>query len=1061
MEKFKEGCLAFLTLKPEAYLQTMIEEGAEYERLLAKQFNYIKNFTEIKYFVFPGIVKNGIICQLVEASCGNVFFMQRKHCLGLKKVCGPSFKDIVDNSVYFKRKRSQSELKVSRERIAAPPGAQLFCLPTTKDGVPPPPEIVFRCDAALGLNITNNTLGNTAFYDLGEGKDYAFGFDDISNIFVVNNGAKRYAGGYKADTFIVGANKIVNANYFGKRGLDGKGGIDTLNLKEFKPEKKVTINLNKGFLNYSDSRDTLDIKHIENLICGNFSLSVITGCDTQKVDVLGGPTFEKADTIFVPKNSTCHYTTTFYLNPYSTLNNTAEQGDFIYSIQSGSGMISVNLTLDSNTTLFNFYNTLNHRFLMNADISDLYALSSSKKVITFHFPEQKVNKIFRALKTITLAKSNASSRITFDYQFNSEIFLSPTYLDVLPKVIEAKASLKTLNALLENRDINGTVIINDRNKIHKILFNFVKTSNFSLNNFKLEIIYSELKNIFFQFIDGTEIKITNDTHYLFFTGSQKNITDIITFYSPIARRLNMLCNIKTFQNQRVLIGHHGHQVVYNDKYAFETHFYSNGGQGLLIIQPSLPPLLLTLNDVILHHDPFSRAIDTVDFRQIKTKIETDLGIATNAITVIILSQNNTHEFQLLASKRERTFENDLVLILGTRLYKNILVDYLAVRLKDALLTHWYKDYLQIILNVAPLKIVGNFPNLTLQPFPFIVDETHDFITLGIENVEENTEIIIPRESDFNTFYQHNKTNLIFTNTLTTSNTIKPFTIVLENFYNEPQLETLSFTFSNQKIVLSKNLTDLYVVEDFEQAKRKQEAILEKESRAILRSQSIQPTQFQSTEEGRTLANSNVTKQRRSLVKSLTKNAPSTFMFTHKDTMSPFHFFTSKPTLSSRLKHVKTKHHCRSPRVVHNTGERPVTNSATGLSCLINRFVNELKIKSVAWISTLFMPFGQEKTEIRPPHFHEMPTLEDVNSFRSSLKNDVEFEYPGHWVSHVYFTKWLFGMFGRHSVVHRMNKAERASYVPIEKSFNPFIEHEKTLTRRHPQSGPYRMIGERL
>ncbi|WP_143549521.1 hypothetical protein, partial [Rickettsiella grylli] len=415
----------------------------------------------------------------------------------------------------------------------------------------------------------------------------------------------------------------------------------------------------------------------------------------------------------------------------------------------------------------------------------------------------------------------------------------------------------------------------------------------------------------------------------------------------------MLCNIKTFQNQRVIIGHHGRQVVYNDKYAFETHLYSSG-QGLFVLQPSLPPLFSTLNDVILHRDPFNRAIDTLDFRQLKTKIETGNGIPANAITLIILSQNNIHEFQFLTRKQERTLENDLLLLLATRVDYYMVIDYITVVLKDALLTHWYENYLQIILNVAPLKIVGNLPNLTLQPLPFIVDEIDDFITLSIENVEENTEIIIPRESDFNTFYQHKKTNLIFTNTLTTSNTIKPFTIVLENFYNEPQLETLSFTFSNKKIVLSKKLTDLNRVENFEQAKRKQDDILEKESRAILRSQSIQPTQ--STQKKRERTTSNVTKQRRSLVKSLVKKEASLFMSMNRDHTHPFLFFTPRPTHFSRLKHVKTKRHSAS-RIVHKTHEVPVMSSATGLSSLINTFVNALKIKSAAWISTLLMPFG--------------------------------------------------------------------------------------------------------
>jgi hypothetical protein len=491
---------------------------------------------------------------------------------------------------------------------------------------------------------------------------------------------------------------------------------------------------------------------------------------------------------------------------------------------------------------------------------------------------------------------------------------------------------------------------------------------------------------FFQFIDGAELKIVNGNSYLFYTTDQ-SVDDIMTLYSPMARRLNMICIIRTLQNQRVLIGHHSHEVMPNDPSAKETHFNSNGGEGLFVIK-SPSPFIPFVNEVILHRAHHSEHRDTLDFRELNAKLQIDFQFSANAFQLAFISKDNANQYSLENIHRPESDNeyrkpgNDLILVLGL-IGDKIILDFITVRLKDALLTHWYKEYLHIILNIAPQKIVGQPPNLYLEPIPLKLDNVHQLISIGVEDVEKNTEIIIPRAYHQFNFYHHNKVNLIGTNILSlTSETEEPLSIILKNFYKEPKLATLSFKFSNKKMVLAEKLTELNSAPIFEDEKEAREKALKKESMVIITSKSIPFSQANQTNHFNT---SNLIRRRRSVkpdnvINSFTQNTDSI-----QERADAYYDRYDQRKEKYRLK--KFSHKSRKGLAAYSTHP---TNDPTKQPISTTHQLNEItfnrpSIKKSAPVSRKAYSKAAQRTDVHPPT-SEQPIIiqKNTNFYKRSL-----------------------------------------------------------------------------
>jgi hypothetical protein len=134
--------------------------------------------------------------------------------------------DNTDNTVLLDSRRT--DIKWSRTKPDNQNGGLLSCLP--QGGYEPVPSYgSYMCQSAIGVtDLSTDQTGNYTVINLGEGEDYAKGFIDNPNIFVVNNGLKIYHGGNRDDTFILQGNITIGF-------LSGRGGVNTLDVTGFAP----------------------------------------------------------------------------------------------------------------------------------------------------------------------------------------------------------------------------------------------------------------------------------------------------------------------------------------------------------------------------------------------------------------------------------------------------------------------------------------------------------------------------------------------------------------------------------------------------------------------------------------------------------------------------------------------------------------------------------------------------------------------------------------------------------------------------------------------------------
>jgi hypothetical protein len=134
--------------------------------------------------------------------------------------------------------KKRADIKWGRARPDDPSGGQLCCLPRGyHERVPNYPS--YLCENAIGITDLSTKTGSHTLINLGEGTDYAKGFIDSRNIFVVNNGTKRYFGGNKDDIFILQGSSITGYFY-------GEGGINTLEFTSFAPEGYIDVKFHVG-----------------------------------------------------------------------------------------------------------------------------------------------------------------------------------------------------------------------------------------------------------------------------------------------------------------------------------------------------------------------------------------------------------------------------------------------------------------------------------------------------------------------------------------------------------------------------------------------------------------------------------------------------------------------------------------------------------------------------------------------------------------------------------------------------------------------------------------------
>lgn len=371
----------------------------------------------------------------------------------------------------------------------------------------------------------------------------------------------------------------------------------------------------------------------------------------------------------------------------------------------------------------------------------------------------------------------------------------------------------------------------------KLQVNLINRSNDTLvGDFKFALHSNLLDNPSLHFIGNVEeaetnaeLRIGNNHLYLIQHNLNNNVSAIMQQYALKAKEWNCICLLSTENGEQIVIGHQG-KIVMNNNPDVRTHLHGNGGEGLFVIKSGMPSLWqsrLPISEVVLYRRPEDRHIDSLDFRSLTAQVQAE----TNATAKILFVTPN----------RYNNLGHDLLILFGMvtpSTPAGKIIEIINVRLKDAVLNHWYKKYLHIIFDVkAPQQIVGRHSHLRLKPIAREIDPQHQgFAIIGVQDVEPGTDLIVSQAYQAGAFFQQNQTNLLWTNTFSnSSNPITPFTLLLANFYIESKLQTLFLQFTNRKIALKNNSIAIATAKDFDEASNNLEACLRAESSAIMNS----------------------------------------------------------------------------------------------------------------------------------------------------------------------------------------------------------------------------------
>ncbi|WP_353279788.1 tetratricopeptide repeat protein [Wolbachia endosymbiont (group B) of Xanthorhoe designata] len=383
-EKFIEGLRAFIGMQPEQYIEELMEEKQLYNQLVKQGFEYLKEHSNIQSYVFPTSKSSVDSCRKVPYQ-QTICNMARLSILCLRKVnvtfyaekCTTKFEIDLDSTVLLDRKRT--DIRWSRARPDNPSGGKLFCFSQGNDE-PAPSYGSYLCENAIGLS--NNKIEGYTLIDLGEGKDYARGFKDSQNIFVVNDGSKEYYGGNKNDIFILQGDLIGGSLY-------GEGGIDTLDLTGFAHgvvTVDVYLNANIGITVYKHhGYHSFKINSVERVFGRKVEGDhIFSACETKFVDGNGGAE-DQLDYVQI-ENNDCVYDIQVIIKPYTEIDNMALKGNFSYILPSQNGSASVKLLTNLES---------NHRFTFGYVLADVQSIDvEDQNSIRFNFFSKVINSNF-------------------------------------------------------------------------------------------------------------------------------------------------------------------------------------------------------------------------------------------------------------------------------------------------------------------------------------------------------------------------------------------------------------------------------------------------------------------------------------------------------------------------------------------------------------------------------------------------------------------------------------------------------------------------------------------
>ncbi len=376
----------------------------------------------------------------------------------------------------------------------------------------------------------------------------------------------------------------------------------------------------------------------------------------------------------------------------------------------------------------------------------------------------------------------------------------------------------------------------------------------STENFIFVLHTQQFETVFIRFIDQGRLKIGHKNSYYVRLGLNQFPSEIIDYYAPLMRRLNLVGFFVTGTNEHILIGHNKHAVMQNNPNVFRTHLCGNGGEGIFKIKSGMSNLRLSNLPIpqVDIYDIGDGNINILDFSSVAQQVEAQM--------------NRTVQLFLVTPNAQNNLGDDLLLVLGIPSSKPHQITPIAtVNIPKAFhhsQHHWFKKRLHIILGDKNklLQIDGRHKHLFLKPVPrvspvpLVLDKKLEIVRVNVSKIETNSTVFIPQAYTAGAFFQQNKTSLIWTNIFTntiSANYTAPFTLIIDKFFQE-LMETLSLQFTDKRLALTNSSAEINRLASFEEAKNACLGSKRQESLAIINSKqlashSTQPTNVSAIE----------------------------------------------------------------------------------------------------------------------------------------------------------------------------------------------------------------------
>ena len=526
-----------------------------------------------------------------------------------------------------------------------------------------------------------------------------------------------------------------------------------------------------------------------------------------------------------------------------------------------------------------------------------------------------------------------------------------------------------------------------------------KTNQHNLPVFKLRVI-GNTDNTLYRLQDDTEIKIGATGIYALQL-TNNSVAEIINAYPRIAANLDLSIFVQSqLTNETIAIGHGKHDVLPNDPYR-RSHLIGNGGENIFVIKSGYEVLdkdKLPIPEVALYDVDAENLIDTLDLREIRTQLEKDLELTLQ--TRIVLQ------------------DKDIMVELFS--LTNSIESLVAIRLKDASVTHWHKRL--HILNPLAMELDA----LELKPIPLEFGSDKDIIIISPEDVEKNTKLIISKTSG-NYYFIRLDNNLLITNALDSNVTAaERYVLSLQRFYQEPKLKTLLIRFLDKEMKLEDEQVNIENAGNYNE-------VYEQYNRTThnwifgknVPGEAVMPFRFGHYKASNQLVMESVPRYA-PLIGHPNKEANAWEQLSNYISWSALlaggASFVSGALLvggyfgyRNRLSRTRRTY---LPVSSISSSSQALATTAIPLLTMGNNANAQAAVSQKS-------EFGESTFSLTKAVKYEQPTLKEAgnqNAFKKA--KDLKIMVDGNITGNTYLAKWLFHLFGKRAVVNRMNKAEQ-------------------------------------